>query len=82
MLRAAFVSTLLGIGTELASNSEDRLARALRGGAQDTANETGRQIVERELAVPPTIRISEGARLRVLVTRDMIFEPVAVERAR
>lgn len=79
MLRAAFVSTLLGIGTELASNSEDRLARALRGGAQDTANETGRQIVERELGVSPTIRVSEGARLRVLVTRDMIFEPITQE---
>lgn len=75
MIRAALISTLLGFGTELASNSEDRLARALRGGAQDTANETGRQIVERELGVPPTIRIREGARLRVLVTRDMIVAP-------
>ncbi len=75
MIRAALISTLLGFGTELASNSEDRLARALRGGAQDTANETGRQIVERELGVPPTIRIREGARLRVLVTRDIIVAP-------
>jgi len=75
MIRAALISTLLGFGTELASNSEDRLARALRGGAQDTTNETGRQIVERELGVPPTIRIREGARLRVLVMRDMIVAP-------
>ncbi len=74
MVRAALISTMLGIGTELASNSEDRFARALRGGAQDTANETGRQIVERELNIPPTIRVAAGARLRILVTRDMILE--------
>jgi type IV secretion system protein VirB10 len=77
MLRAALVSTLLGVGAELGSDSEDRLVRALREGAQDTAGQTGRQVVERELRVPPTLTIRPGFALRVLVTRDLVLEPVA-----
>lgn len=77
MLRAALVSTLLGAGAELGTDSEDRLARALREGVQDTAGQTGRQIVERELRVPPSLTIRPGFALRVLVTRDLVLEPVA-----
>jgi type IV secretion system protein VirB10 len=77
VMRAAFASTLLGIGTELGTDSEDRLVRALREGAQDTAGQTGRQIVERELRVPPTLTIRPGFPLRVLITRDLVLEPVA-----
>lgn len=76
MLRAALVSTLLGVGSELVMDSEDRLARALREGAQETAGQTGRQVVERELRVPPTLTIRPGFALRVLVTRDLVLEPV------
>ena len=46
ILRAALVSTLLGVGTELGSDSDDRLVRALRDGGQDTINQTGRRLVE------------------------------------
>jgi len=76
MLTAALVSTLLGIGSELGADSEDRLTRALREGVQDTAGQTGRQVVEHELRVPPTITIRPGFALRVLVTRDLILEPI------
>lgn len=76
MLKAALVSTLLGVGTELGANDEDRLLRAVRGGAQDSFNETGRQLVERQLGVPPTITVRPGFALRVLVTRDLILEPL------
>jgi type IV secretion system protein VirB10 len=74
MLRAALVSTLLGIGTELGSDSEDRLVRALREGGQDTINQTGRQLVERQASIPPTITIRPGAAIRVIVTRDLILD--------
>lgn len=80
MLRAAFVSTLLGVGAELGTDSDDRLVRALRSGTQDSAAETGRQLVERELRVPPTLTIRPGATLRVLVTRDLIVEAVGEVR--
>lgn len=76
MLRAALISTLLGVGAELGADSEDRLTRALREGAQDSAGQTGRQLVERELRVPPTITIRPGFALRVLVTRDLVLEPI------
>lgn len=77
VMRAAFASTLLGVGIELGTDSEDSLIRALREGTQDTAGQTGRQIVERELGVPPTLTIRPGFPLRVLVTRDLILQPVA-----
>lgn len=79
MVRAALVSTLLGVGSELGSDSDDRLARALRDGTQDTVNQTGRQIVERQMAIAPTITIRAGAPVRVLVTRDLVFDPAERE---
>lgn len=76
MVKAALVSTLLGVGAELGASDEDRIVQAVRGGAQDSVNETGRQLVERQLRVPPTITIRPGFALRVLVTRDLILEPL------
>lgn len=75
MLKAALVSTLLGVGTELATDSDDALTRALRYGTQDTINQSGRQLVQREMNVPPTLAIRPGFPLRVIVTRDLVLEP-------
>ena len=74
MIRAALVSTLLGVGTELASSDESDLVRALRYGTRDSVEQTGRSIVERELSIAPTITVRPGATLRVIVTRDLVFE--------
>jgi type IV secretory pathway VirB10-like protein len=79
MLKAALISTLLGVGADLGDNSEDRVIRALRSGGQETVNETGRQIVERQLGIPPTLTIHPGFTLRVIVTRDIIFDPAPQE---
>lgn len=38
LAKAASLSTLLGVGAELATDDNDRLLRAIRGGAQDTVN--------------------------------------------
>lgn len=75
MLRAALVSTLLGIGAEAGSSSDDSVVRAIREGAQDSVGQTGRQLVERELRIPPTLTIRPGFSLRVIVTRDLVIEP-------
>lgn len=80
MLRAAFVSTLLGAGAELGSGRDDELVRAIREGAQDSFSQTGRRLVERELGIAPTIRIRPGFVFRVIVTRDLILEPMAAGR--
>lgn len=75
MARAALVSTLLGIGGHLSASGEGELAHILRSGTQDAAAETGRRLVERELAVQPTLTARPGLALRVVVTRDLILEP-------
>jgi type IV secretion system protein VirB10 len=74
MLRAALVSSLLGVGTELAAGGEGDLVRALRSGLQDSTNEAGRRVVERELSVSPTLSVRPGFSFRVIVTRDLILD--------
>jgi type IV secretion system protein VirB10 len=75
MLKAALISTLLGAGTELVASDDSDLVRALRFGTQDTVNQTGRQVVQRQLNVPPTLTVRPGFALRIIVTRDLILEP-------
>ncbi|MGQ3179614.1 MAG: TrbI/VirB10 family protein, partial [Blastomonas fulva] len=38
-------------------------------------NQTGRQVVQRQLNVPPTLTVRPGFALRIIVTRDLILEP-------
>jgi hypothetical protein len=45
VLKAALVSTLLGVGSELGSGNDGDLARAVRRGTQDSINRAGEQIV-------------------------------------
>lgn len=80
LLKAAAVSTLLGVGAELGADSEDDLTRALRRGSQDTISQTGQQIVRRQLGVQPTLTIRPGHPLRVVITRDLVLEPIGGTR--
>ena len=73
VLRAALVSTLLGVGSELGSGRDSDLARAVRRGTQDSIGRAGEQVVSRELNVRPTLTIRPGFPVRVLVTRDLNF---------
>jgi type IV secretion system protein VirB10 len=73
--KAAGLSTLLSVGSELAINDDQRLLRAIRDGAQDTINDAGQQIVRRQLNVPPTLTIRPGFPVRVIVTRDLVLKP-------
>jgi type IV secretion system protein VirB10 len=76
MLRAALISSLLGVGTELVSGDDRDLVRAFRSGVQDGTNEAGRRVVERELSVPPTLTVRPGFAFRVIVTRDLVLESI------
>ena len=76
MFRAALISSLLGVGGEVVSGGDSELVRALRSGVQDGTNEAGRRVVERELSVPPTLTIRPGFDFRVMVTRDIVLEPI------
>jgi type IV secretion system protein VirB10 len=73
VLRAALVSTLLGVGGELGAGNDDNLTRALRRGSQDSIGRAGEQVVGRELDVRPTLTIRPGFPVRVLVTRDLVL---------
>ena len=75
VIKAALVSTVLGVGAELGSGNDGNLVRALRRGSQDSINRAGEQIVSRELNVRPTLTIRPGFQLRVIVTRDLILSP-------
>lgn len=71
----AGLATLLNIGAELGSDSDDDLTGAIRDGAQDTIGRAGDEIVRRQLSMPPTLTIRPGFPVRVLVTRDLVLEP-------
>lgn len=75
LAKAAGLSTLLSVGSELAVDDQDRLLRAIRNGGQDTINDTGQQIVRRQLNVAPTLTIRPGFPVRIVVTRDLVLEP-------
>jgi type IV secretion system protein VirB10 len=81
VLAAAGLSTLLAIGAEAGSSSnESDLVRALRRGGSDTASSVGQQMVGKSLDLAPTLTIRPGAPLRVLLTRDLVLEPYVDER--
>ena len=48
LAKAAGLSTLLAVGSELAISDENRLLRAIRSGGQNTINDAGQQIVRRQ----------------------------------
>lgn len=79
LLKAAFLSTLLNVGAELGSGSDDgnnsAIIHALRRGAGDSLNQTGQQIVRRNLNIQPTLTIRPGFPVRVIVNRDLVLEP-------
>jgi type IV secretion system protein TrbI len=78
VLLAAGVATLLNLGLEQDSESEDDVARAIRDAAQNTIGRTADGIVEREIAIPPTLTIRPGFPVRVMVTADLVLEPLGV----
>jgi type IV secretory pathway VirB10-like protein len=83
LAKAAALSTLLGIGTELGSSDEESdLVRALRRGSQDSINNTGQQLVRRQLNIQPTLTIRQGFPVRVIVNRDLVMAPYAQEARR
>ncbi|MEF2071069.1 TrbI/VirB10 family protein [Consotaella aegiceratis] len=75
LAKAAGLSTLLGVGAELATDDDDRLVQAIQNGAEDTVNDAGQEIIRRELDVAPTLTVRPGFPVRIIVTRDLVLEP-------
>ena len=74
-IKGAALSSLLSVGSELASDDGDRLTRALQNAGQDTANIAGQRIIDRNLNVQPTLTVRQGWRFNVIVSRDLILKP-------
>jgi type IV secretory pathway VirB10-like protein len=73
---AAALSTMLGVGAELgATNNDSAVVTALRRGTTDSLNQTGQQVVRRNLNIQPTITIRPGFPVRVIVNRDLVLAP-------
>lgn len=76
LFKAALLSTLLSVGTQLGSSgTEDDIVRALRRGGSDSLNQTGQQVVRRNLNIQPTLTIRPGFPVRVIVNRDLVLLP-------
>lgn len=80
LFKAALLSTLLGVGTELGSggdgdSTQSDIIRALRRGAGDSVNQAGQQVVRRSLNIQPTLTIRPGFPVRVIVNRDLVLQP-------
>jgi type IV secretion system protein VirB10 len=76
LFAAAALSTVLGVGSELgATNNDNAIVQALREGSSNSLNQTGQQVVRRNLNIQPTVTIRPGFPVRVIVNRDLILAP-------
>ncbi|UAK23808.1 TrbI/VirB10 family protein [Sphingomonas nostoxanthinifaciens] len=77
LLTAGLLSTLLGVGANAATAGGDNadIAFAIRESAGRSVETAGDKIVSRQLDVQPTITIRPGARVRVLVSLDLLLSP-------
>ena len=79
LFKAALLSTLLGVGSELGSTTgsggNSDVISALRRGSSESLNQTGQKVVQRNLNIQPTLTIRPGFLVRVIVNRDLVLEP-------
>jgi type IV secretion system protein VirB10 len=79
IVAGAAMTSLLGIGAELAAPSSrtdgDRIIIAGRDSLQDTVNQVGQEVTRRNLDTQPTLTQRPGLPLRVIVNRDLALRP-------
>ena len=79
ILAGAALTTLLGVGAELAApeNRQDgnRIIIAGRDGLQDSVNQVGQEITRRNMNIQPTLTSRPGLPVRIIVNRDLVLRP-------
>jgi len=81
---AAALGTLINVGVATTEDpqitfsgispvSRDPVDQAIQDGVQRTASTVTNRVVDRGLAIPPTIRVQAGTRISVIVTRRSTF---------
>lgn len=76
LLKGIAMSTLLGVGSQITFGSDNSdLVQAIRESTQESTNQAGQQIVERDLNIQPTITVRPGWPLRVVIHKDLVLKP-------
>lgn len=76
LLKGIAMSTLLGTGGQFTFGSQQsNLVQAIRESTQESTNEAGQRIVQKDLNIQPTITVRPGWPLRVIVHKDLVLEP-------
>jgi type IV secretory pathway VirB10-like protein len=71
---------LLGVGSQATFGSaQSNLVQAIQQSTQESTNEAGQRLVEKDLNIQPTIKIRPGWPLRVVVHKDLILRPYQLE---
>jgi len=74
----AAMTTLLGVGAELAAPENrdgDRVIVAGRDSLEDSTNQVGQEMTRRNLSIQPTLTERPGLPLRIIVNRDLVLRP-------
>ena len=79
IVAGAVLTTLLGVGAELAApeNRQDgnRIVIAGRDSAQDSINQVGQEITRRNMNIQPTLTERPGLPVRIIVNRNLVLRP-------
>ncbi|WP_423197047.1 Type IV secretion system protein VirB10 [Cupriavidus sp. H19C3] len=78
IFEGAVLTTLLGVGAELAApenRNGDRVIIAGRDSLQDSVNQTGQEMTRRNLNIQPTLTERPGLPVRIIVNRDLVLRP-------
>jgi type IV secretion system protein VirB10 len=75
LLKGVVLSTLLGVGSELALSGDSDLVQAIRLSTQNSSSRASDQLTSRNLDIQPTITIRPGAPVRLVVHRDLVLPP-------
>jgi type IV secretion system protein VirB10 len=76
LLKGVVLSTVLGVGGQVTFGSQNsNLVEAIRQSTQESTNQAGQRIVEKNLNIQPTITVRPGWPLRVVVHKDLVLRP-------
>ena len=79
IVAGAVLTTLLGVGAELAAPESrqdgNRIVIAGRDSAQDSINQVGQEITRRNMNIQPTLTTRPGLPVRIIVNRDLVLRP-------
>jgi len=75
----AALTTLLGVGAELAEpenrQNGNRIVIAGRDSAQDSINQVGQEMTRRNVSIQPTLTGRPALPVRIIVNRDLVLRP-------